>query len=78
MSCHDHALKDFDLQLEMNDLQTDMLKDGDEVIPYHGDEHDDLETKRLKLFFGKRFHQNASNAYWYWLQKEIPCSNKVN
>lgn len=78
MSCHDHALKDFDLQLEMNDLQTDMLKDGDEVIAYHGDEHDDLEAKRLKLLFGKRFHQNASNAYWYWLQKEKPCNSKVN
>lgn len=70
MSCHDHAIKDFDLQLEMNGLQLDMLKENGEVIPYHLDEHGDLEEKKLKLLVGKRFHQNASNAYWYYLQRE--------
>jgi hypothetical protein len=70
MSCHDHAIKDFDLQLEMNGLQLDMLKENGEVIPYHLDEHSDLEEKKLKLLVGKRFHQNSSNAYWYYLQRE--------
>ena len=70
MSCHDHALKDFELQLEMNCLQADMLKENGHVIPYHMDEYEDLEQKKLKLLLGKRFHQNASHAYWYYLQKE--------
>ena len=70
MSCHEHAIKDFDLQLEMNGLQLEMLKDGGELMPYNIDEYDDLEQKKLKLLVGKRFHHNASNAYWYWLQRE--------
>ena len=70
MSCHEHAIKDFDLQLEMNGLQLDMLKENGEVIPYHIDEYSDLEEKKLRLLVGKRFHQNASNAYWYYLQRE--------
>jgi hypothetical protein len=70
MDCHLHAVKDFELQLEMNKLQIDMVKDGGEVAPYCMDEYEDLEQKKLKLLVGKRFHQNASNAYWYYLQKE--------
>jgi hypothetical protein len=70
MSCHDHAIKDFDLQLEMNGLQLDMLKDNGEINPYHLDEYGDLEEKKLKLLVGKRFHQNAANAYWYWMQRD--------
>ena len=69
MSCHQHAVKDFDLQLEMNDLEMDLLRDGDEVLPYNSSKMDDLEQKKLKLFYGKRFHQNAANAYWYYLAK---------
>jgi len=70
MDCHLHAVKDFELQLEMNKLQIDMVKDGNEVAPYCMEEYEDLEQKKLKLLVGKRFHQNASNAYWYYLQKE--------
>ena len=70
MNCHEHAIKDFDLQLEMNSLQLDMLKENGEVIPYHVDEYGDLEEKKLKLLIGKRFHQNAANAYWYYIQRE--------
>jgi hypothetical protein len=32
MDCHLHAVKDFELQLEMNKLQIDMVKDGGEVM----------------------------------------------
>jgi hypothetical protein len=70
MDCHLHAVNDFELQLEMNKLQIDMVKDGNEVAPYCMEEYEDLEQKKLKLLVGKRFHQNASNAYWYYLQKE--------
>ena len=46
-----------------------MLKDNGEVLPYNETRMDELEQKRLKLFVGKRFHQNATNAYWYYLEK---------
>jgi hypothetical protein len=70
MSCHQHAVKDFDLQLEMNQLEIDLYKSNDEVLPYNVDKVEDLEQKKLKLLLGKRFHQNATHAYWYWLAKE--------
>jgi len=70
MSCHEHAIKDFDLQLEMSALQMEMLMEDGKVVPYQIEEYEDLEQKKLKLLLGKRFHQNASNAYWYWIQRE--------
>jgi hypothetical protein len=69
MQCHQHAVKDFDLQIEMNDLEINLLKDDGEVLPYNETRMDDLEQKKLKLLLGKRFHQNAMNAYWYFLEK---------
>jgi len=69
MNCHQHAVKDFDLQLEMNNLELDMIKDGDEVLPYNLSKFEELEQKKLKLLVGKRFHQNAANAYWFYLAK---------
>ena len=35
MSCHEHAIEDFNLQLEMNALEINMLSDGEEVLPYN-------------------------------------------
>ena len=71
MECHNHALKDFDLQIEMNELEMTMLQDGNgEVLPYNEPRMDDLEQKKLKLLLGKRFHQNAANAYWYYMEME--------
>lgn len=69
MNCHQHAVKDFDLQIEMNDLEMEMLKDHGEILPYNEGRVDELEQKKLKLLLGKRFHQNATNAYWYYLAK---------
>ena len=69
MNCHQHAIKDFELQIEMNELEMSMLKDGNEVLPYNEPKMDDLEQKKLKLLLGKRFHQNAMNAYWYYLER---------
>jgi hypothetical protein len=70
MNCHQHAIKDFDLQLEMNDLEMNMLKDGSgDVLPYNENRMDELEQKKLKLLLGKRFHQNATHAYWYYLER---------
>jgi len=70
MNCHTHAVKDFDLQIEMNELEMNMLRDGSgDVLPYNEGRMDDLEQKKLKLLLGKRFHQNATNAYWYYLER---------
>jgi hypothetical protein len=70
MNCHTHAVKDFDLQIEMNELEMDMLRDANgEVLPYNEARMDDLEQKKLKLMLGKRFHQNATNAYWYYMER---------
>jgi uncharacterized protein len=69
MSCHEHSVEDFNLQLQMNELETSMLCDGDEVLPYNVKEVEDLEQKKLKLLLGKRFHLNASRCYWYWLAR---------
>ena len=47
-----------------------MLRDGSgDVLPYNEGRMDDLEQKKLKLLLGKRFHQNATNAYWYYLER---------
>ena len=69
MSCHNHAVDDFNLQLQMNELETSMLYDGDDVPPYQSNRVEDLEHKKLKLLQGKRFHQNAARAYWYYLAR---------
>ena len=72
MNCHQHAVSDFELQVEMVELEMKMLTDHttpSSVLPYNQDKYDDLEAKKLKLLLGKRFHQNAVNAYWYYLSK---------
>jgi hypothetical protein len=69
MTCHQHAVNDFELQISMNEMEVSRLKENDDVLPYHLDKVDELEEKKLKLFLGKRFHQNATNAYWFWLAK---------
>jgi hypothetical protein len=69
MSCHNHSVDDFNLQIQMNELEMSMLCDGDEPVPYHNDKVDELDQKKLKLLLGKRFHQNAARAYWYYLAR---------
>ena len=71
MSCHQHAVNDFDLQLNINDLEIGMLTDhssSKEVFPYNETRVEEL--KKLKLLLSKRFHQNATNAYWYYVERQ--------
>ena len=73
MSCHQHAVNDFDLQLNINDLEIGMLTDyssSKEVFPYNETRVEELEAKKLKLLLSKRFHQNATNAYWYYVERQ--------
>jgi len=70
MNCHQHAVKDFDLQIEMNELEMSMLNDANgEALPYNESRMDELEQKKQKLLMGKRYNQNATNAYWYYLER---------
>lgn len=69
MNCHQQSVDDFQLQIDMCDLEMSLLCDGDQVPPYHEAKMDDLEHKKLKLLSGKRFHQNARHAYWYYTVK---------
>ena len=69
MCCHKQSVADFNLQIEINELDMAMLCDDGEPLPYHEDKMQELQAKKQKLFMGKRFHQNASNCYWYWMQR---------
>jgi hypothetical protein len=69
MSCHNHAVDDCNLQLQINELETSMLYDGDELPPYQSSTAEDLEHRKLKLLQSKRYHQNAARAYWYYMVK---------
>lgn len=50
-----------------------MLCEDGAALPYHLDQIEELDQRRLRLLTAKRFHQNASHAYWYFLMKEDSC-----
>jgi len=75
MTCHRHAAEDCGLQVEMNVIERSLLCDEGVVVPYHAEEVDELDQRKLRLLTAKRFHQNASHAYWYFLMKEHSCIN---
>ena len=62
-------MKDIELQIEANELETSMLCNGDDILPGNADKVEELETKKLKLLNSKRFHQNAANCYWDWIAR---------
>lgn len=70
MTCHKQAVADFDIQLEMVDIEIKMCSDDQGVLPYQEDKLDELEERKVKLLAGKRFHANAANAYWYYIEKQ--------
>jgi hypothetical protein len=67
--CHEQAVDDFQLQIEMVELELAMLCDNGDTLPYNEAKAQELEERKLKLLSGKRFHQNSRNAYWYYLMK---------
>ena len=69
MCIHQHNLDDYQLQIELNELEMAMLCDNEAPLPYNEERFRDLEEKKLKLLMSKRFHQNAKHCYWYWLQE---------
>ena len=67
--CHEQAIEDFQLQIEMIELELAMLYDDGDVLPYNESKAQELEERKLKLMTGKLFQTNARNAYWYYLMK---------
>ena len=53
MQCHKHAVSDIELQKEVLEEEINLER---------------LQERKIKLINAKRYHQNASNAYWYYLQ----------
>lgn len=70
MTCHHQAVADFDIQLEMVDLEIKLCSDDQGVLPYQEAKLEELEERKVKLLAGKRFHANAGNAYWYYIEKQ--------
>jgi hypothetical protein len=71
MCCHQQSVDDFQMQIDMLDIEINMLsEEGREILAYQESKLDEMEERKLKLLSGKRFHQNARHAYWYWLQRE--------
>jgi len=70
MICHKQAVDDFDLQLQVVDLEIKGCSDENGVLPYQESKLEELEERKIKLLSGKRFHVNASNAYWYYVERQ--------
>ena len=66
MQCHKHAVSDIELQKEAIETEIDIEKSQD--IPYNVVKLERLKERKIKLINAKRYHQNASNAYWYYCQ----------
>ena len=66
MQCHKHAVADIELQKEAIETEIDIEKSQD--VPYNGHKLERLKERKIKLINAKRYHQNASNAYWYYFQ----------
>ncbi len=64
--CHLHAVSDIELQKEV--LEEEINLENKQDIPYNETKLERLHERKIKLINAKRYHQNASNAYWYYLQ----------
>jgi len=73
MHCHVQTVEDIELQLEINKLEIELTEKeleettDDKMIAYLEDKLAKLEEHRLRLYWGKKHHVNARNAYWYYL-----------
>ena len=78
MHCHVQTVEDIDLQLEMNEVEMSMCHEDGELLPYNKEDYTKLEEHRLRLYWGKKFHMNARNAYWYYLTQISREQNNLN
>jgi len=69
MCCHQQSVDDFQMQIDMIDIELSMFGTDQDLQPFEVDKVDELEQKKLKLLAGKRFHQNARHCYWYYVAR---------
>lgn len=65
MCCHQQTVDDFQMQIDMLNMEINLVCEDGDVPAYKEAKLDELEERKLKLLSGKRFHQNARHAYWY-------------
>ena len=69
MCCHQQSVDDFQMQIDMIDIELSMFGTDQDLQPFEVDKVDELEQKKLKLLAGKRFHQNARHCSWYYVAR---------
>jgi hypothetical protein len=71
MTCYQQSTDDVQLQLDAIELELTMLcEPNEDVLPYQENKITELEERKLKLLASKRYHQNARNCYWYYVEAE--------
>ena len=66
MNCSKQAVDDIVLQLAIVDQEIALESSDD--IPYNHTKLEHLKEHKLKLMKARRYHNNVSNAYWYYIQ----------
>ncbi len=66
MNCSKQAVDDIVLQLAIVDQEIALESSDD--IPYNHTKLEHLKEHKLKLMKARRYHNNVSNAYWYYMQ----------
>jgi len=69
MQCSRQAVEDINLQLAIVDQEIEL--ENNQEVPYNENKLDDCKEQKLKLMKAKRYHNNAANAYWYYLQLAV-------
>ena len=69
MQCAKQAVVDIDLQLVIVSQEIDLERVQEN--PYNENKVDDFNEHKLKLLKAKRYHNNAANAYWYYMQVAV-------
>ena len=69
MQCSRQAVEDIDLQLAIVDQEIEL--ETNQEVPYNENKLDDCKEHKLKLMRAKRYHNNAANAYWYYMQVAV-------
>ena len=54
--------------LQIDVVEAELQLEKDQEVPYNEGKMQHLQERRIKLINAKRYHKNASNAYWYFIQ----------
>lgn len=64
--CHEHAVEDIEMQMQVLDVEIKL--EEEQEVPYNKERIEQLLERRIKLINAKRYHTNASRAYWFYCQ----------